>query len=290
MTGALLSAAVLIVGGLVAFTLAKHSATATSREGGGGPQATTDTAGSESAIRDHAAGWVAGQVSRAAVVSCDPAMCRLLMARGFPAGDLHALTPGTASPLGSDLIVATPAIRDQFGSRLSSTYSPAVIASFGSGDLRIDIRAIAPHGPSAFRAALQADVRARKASGAQLLDSNRITVSDTARGQLSVGQVDSRLLITIAGMAALHPVYIVAFGDSGPGAGPGSPLRSVDLSQGASRGESPANVRSLVAFLRAQNAPYHPARTEQVRLAGGLTVLRVEFAAPSPLGLLNPNA
>jgi len=285
----LVSVVVLIAGGLIAFAVAQHKAAVTPHDDGGNVPSVS-TPRSPEAIRNLAAAWVAGQVSRAAIVSCDPLMCRLLRARGVPASDLRALTRGRANPLGADVIVATAAVRGQLGGRLSSIYAPGVIASFGSGNLRIDIRTIAPHGAAAYRSALSADLRARKASGFQLLNSKRIVASVTASRQLSVGQVDSRLLITIAGMASVHPVYIVAFGDSGPGAGPGSPLRSVDLSQGASRGESPANVRSLVAFLRAQNAPYHPARTEQVRLAGGLTVLRVEFAAPSPLGLLNPNA
>src|SRR5215831_15358123 len=41
-----------------------------------------------------AATWVARQVSRDAVVGCDPSMCRSLQAHGFPAGSLLALLPG----------------------------------------------------------------------------------------------------------------------------------------------------------------------------------------------------
>jgi hypothetical protein len=36
------------------------------------------------AVRDQAASWVVQQVSRATIVSCDPAMCAALRARGFP--------------------------------------------------------------------------------------------------------------------------------------------------------------------------------------------------------------
>ena len=43
---------------------------------------------------------------------------------------------------------------------------------------------------------------------------------------------------------------------------------------------------SLASFLRAQLAPYRPARITEFRLPGGGSALRVEFAAPSPLGLL----
>jgi hypothetical protein len=43
-------------------------------------------------------------------------------------------------------------------------------------------------------------------------------------------------------------------------------------------------VRSMTAFLRG-HAPFRPLRVETVRLAGGHRVLRIEFAAPSPIGL-----
>ena len=219
-------------------------------------------------------------------------MCQALGARGIPDGDLLELRPGTTDPLGSDVLVATAAVRSQFGGRLSGVYAPAVIASFGSGNLRITIRAIAPDGAAAYRSALSADLLARKAAGAQLARNPRIVASPTARTQLAAGQVDSRLLVTIAGMAALAPVDVVTFGDSAPGAGPGSPLRSADLAEtgGAARTGSSASMPSMLAFLRAQRAPYLAAHVEIVRHPGGQTVLLIEFAAPSPLGLLSPHS
>jgi hypothetical protein len=44
-------------------------------------------------------------------------------------------------------------------------------------------------------------------------------------------------------------------------------------------------LQSMLAFLHA-SAPYPDAHGLPVRLAGGQTILRIEFAAPSPLGLL----
>jgi len=55
-----------------------------------------------------AATWVARQVSRDAVIGCDPGMCRLLRARGFPAGGLLVLGPG---PLGLRFCAALGVIR-----------------------------------------------------------------------------------------------------------------------------------------------------------------------------------
>jgi hypothetical protein len=270
---------ILITAGSVAFALSRHTAAATARSGYG--------LAAEAAIRNLAAAWVADQVSRDAIVSCDPAMCQALEAHGIADGGLLELRPGTTDPLGSDVIVATAAVRSQFGGRLSSVYAPAIIASFGSGNLRITIRAIAPGGAAEYRSLLSADLLARKASGAQVLRNPRIVTSSMARKQLAAGRVDSRLLTTIAVMAALQRVDIVAFGDSAPGAGAGSPLRSADLAEtGGARTGSAANMRSMLAFLRAQRTSYRAAHVEIVH-AGGRTVLLVEFAAPSPLGLLS---
>ena len=59
-----------------------------------------------------AAAWVVRQVSRDAVVGCDPGMCRLLRAHGFPAGGLLVLRPGTPGLRFCDVIVATPGRRE----------------------------------------------------------------------------------------------------------------------------------------------------------------------------------
>jgi hypothetical protein len=80
----------------------------------------------------------------------------------------------------------------------------------------------------------------------------------------------------------------VAFGDAGPGIGASSPLRSADLSATGGAPGASGYLRSMLAFLRAQRAPYVAAHAGTARLADGQTVLRVEFAAPSPLGLLGP--
>jgi hypothetical protein len=289
LAGALLSAAALIVAGSFALVLSGRAAAGHSQ--GGGARELPAAA----AARNLAATWVADQVSRTAIVSCDPAMCRTLEAHGFPARGVFELGPDTTSPLRSDIIVATPAIRAQFGSLLSSAYAPAVIASFGTGPLRTDIRQIAPHGAAAYWTAVDADLLNRKNSGAELLHSNRVTASGAARKQLAAGQIDSRLLLTIAGMAAVRPVAIVLFGSSAPGASPRLPLRLVEVteagegSHATSRSADPAFVRSMLGFLRIQHAPFLPLRIATVRTSLGQTVLRVEFAAPSPLGLLGPH-
>ena len=79
-------------------------------------------------------------------------------------------------------------------------------------------------------------------------------------------------------------------GPGAPGADPDLPLRFADLAESGRAHDhfarSPGYVRSMVSFLHAQRLPYRPAHVATVHLAGGATALRVEFPAPSPLGLL----
>ena len=103
------------------------------------------------AAASEAAAWIETQVSRSARVSCDPVMGRELAAHRIPAADLNVLRPGAASLLRSDVIIATAAVRREFGSRLSSGDAPVILASFGSGATRVDIRVIAPRGAAAYR-------------------------------------------------------------------------------------------------------------------------------------------
>ena len=262
---------------------------------GNSPSAGHDQAGNgalgvAATARGQAASWVASQVAANAIVACDPAMCSALQGKGIPASRLLVLASGNADPLGSDVVMATAAVRSQFGSRLASVYAPLVLSSFGQGSARIVIRAVAPDGAAAYLAALRADMLARAAAGQQLLRNPRLRASATARRQLAAGDVDARLLTTLATLAALHPIDVADFGGSGVNASAGVPLRSADISgaTGAAGTRSPASLGSLKAFLLAQRAPYLPAEMKVVRLATGQAVLRVEYTAPSPLGLLGP--
>ena len=137
--------------------------------------------GSAAVARAAAVAWVEEQVSRSAVVSCDPAMCLALRTGGFPATSLMPLGPAAASPLGSSVVVVTAALRNQFGPRLVTVYAPVVIASFGGGPARVDIRAYAAGSAAAYRTALAADLAARQAAGRRLLGSAHITASAAAR-------------------------------------------------------------------------------------------------------------
>jgi len=237
-------------------------------------------------VRRQAAAWVAQQVSADAVLACDPAMCGALQAAGVPDGRLLVLQPSQGDPLGSEVLIATAAVRSQFGTRLASVYAPVVLASFGSGADQIQVRVVAPDGAAAYRAAFAADVAARKSAGAAVLGNASIHIAPAVRGQIAAGHVDARLLLTIVTLAHSYPVQIISFGLPASGASPGVPLRSADIAGAApAHGHRSVSLQVLRAFLSAQRTPYRPSAVTTARL-GSRTVLDVEYPAPTPLGLL----
>jgi hypothetical protein len=242
--------------------------------------------------RAAAASWVAQQVSRTVKVSCDPAMCAALRARGFPPGELLALGSGSEVPVSSAVVVETPAVLSLFGSSLATAWAPAVLASFGSGSFLVTVRLIDSSGSAAYRIKLGADLADRKAAGAALIDDAQISVTQLASGQLTTGVVDSRLLLALAALAGHQPISIMQFGNPGPGPGGDVPLRFVDLSEDDQAGHlsSAAYVRSLRAYLSAVDVRFRPARMTTVVLRDGQAVLRIEVTAPSPLGVFGPQS
>jgi hypothetical protein len=233
-----------------------------------------------SASRQQAAAWVASQVGHDVIVACDPLMCGALQQHGFPAACLAPIELGAGDPLGSGIVVSTAAVRSQLGPRLTSVYAPQVIASFGTGQSLVQVLVTAPGGAAAYKASEIADIGARKAGGADLLRNGNINVSRAAISELTAGQVDTRLLITLAALAHRYPLDIRGFSDAGPGSAPGTPLRSVAVSTA-----SAADLSGMLGFLRAQQAPLLAQTAESH--AGQTTVLQIQFTAPSPLGLLS---
>jgi Tetratricopeptide repeat len=238
------------------------------------------------AVRAAAASWVAGQVSRSAVIGCDPAMCAALQQHGVPAGELLSLgSAGPPDPLASDVIIATAAVRSEFGTRLASVYAPLVIASFGTGTASIQVRAIAPDGAPAYARAMRSDLAGRRRLGADLLQNTNLLAPARAQTQLAAGNVDARLLATLATLADLQPLRVIAFSDAGPGADPAVPMRAAEIAA-ATPGDT-SWIASARAFLTAQQAPFRPSEVVPARLPGHRQALLVEYSGPSPMGLLS---
>ena len=204
-------------------------------------------------------------------------MCAALAARGFPERDLLELGPVSLDPRHSAVVVETAAVRALFGTSLDRAWAPAVLASFGSGSAGITVRVVASHGAVAYQTALIGDFAAGKAAAARLLAVRRISVAASARAQLIAGLVDLRLLSALTALSRHLPVSLAGFGNVGTGASAGVPFRFADLS---ATGQAAAKVRSVLSGL---NTAFRPVRTVPVVLPDGQAVLRVEFAAPSPL-------
>jgi hypothetical protein len=236
------------------------------------PAAGTGPAAPLAGVQSRAATWIAGQVSDGAIVACYPSMCAILQNHGVAAGRLLPLPSAATSALGADVLVTSgPA-----ASKLAGRYAPALIASFGSGGNRVEVRAIEPGGVSAYRAALRADLAARKAAGSQLLRNSHIQFTGPGAARLRAGEVDTRLLATLAMLASQYSFRVTALADAAPGA----PVLFREAAIiGISRG-----LPAALGMVRAQDPPYAPAHT----VVAGQSGLSIEFAVPSPLGLLSP--
>ena len=241
----------------------------------------------EAAVRGQAAAWVAQQVSPGVAVSCDQVMCAALEARGLPSRDLLVLGPLSPDPRSSAVVVETGAVRALFGTSLDRAWAPAVLASFGSGSAGITVRVVASHGAVAYQTAQAGDMAAAKAAGARLLADRRITVQTSARSQLTGGLVDLRLMSALTALSRHLPVSVVGFGNVGPGVSAGVPLRYADLSPASQAGglTQAGYAQSVRSALSGLDTSFRPVRTVPVVLPDGQAVLRVEFTAPSPLGM-----
>ncbi len=284
---------VLAVAGIIAVTLTGGSgtgvATATpsaSSRPSHGPALSPAEAQAAAAARAAAASWVAQQVTPGTIVACDAQMCANLEQAGLPAGQLLYLGVGTASPVDAAVLVATAAVRQEYGARLATGYAPGVLASFGTGSAQVTVRVVAPSGAAPYSAGLRADLAARQAAGRRLLHNPRLHPSGAARRVLAAGQADGRLLADFVALAAGHPLRVIDFGTGPAGLSPGQPVRTADIAPaGFGTVHKPDNLRLLARLLLAEPARYRPASLTRLRLAGGTAVLRLTFAAPSPFGL-----
>ncbi|MBO0817849.1 MAG: hypothetical protein J2P30_22180, partial [Actinobacteria bacterium] len=289
----LMLAAIIYLAGALTVTLTRGNPTGTrgntksdSATAPGTVPAGSHALAAVASARKQAATWVARQVNPDEVIGCDPVMCAALEAAHVQANRLLLLAPGQPDPLGSEILLDTATLRSQFGARLEAVYAPVSLAGFGSGVARVEIRFAAPDGARAYLAELARDVAARKAAGTEMLRNASIHASPAARRQLTAGQVDTRLLVTLVTLAHSYPVDIISFGANQRGASPGVPLRSAEIAGAPGPGSTPAvSALTLRSFVRSQQPPYRPSIVA-VTTASRRTVLRVGYPAPSLLGLL----
>jgi hypothetical protein len=218
-----------------------------------------------------AATWIASQASGSATIGCYPGLCTVLQDRGVAPGRLVFLSARAASPLGASLLVTSRTA----GGTLAARYAPALIASFGSGPDRVEVFAVEPGGTAAYRAALRTDLAARRSAGTQLLHDSRIRFTAADAGRLRAGEVDTRLLATLAVLASQYAFRVTSFGNAAPGA--------ALLFRGATVTGIGPGLPAALAMVQAQDVPYVPAHAAITH-----SKLSIEFGVPSPLGLLSP--
>jgi hypothetical protein len=233
-----------------------------------------------------AATWVSQQVASGTLVACDNQTCAALTAVGFPAAQQIQIQLNPETLANASVVVVTPAVRSYLSTNpsLGDYVTPAVLASFG----QVTIQMVDLDGAAAYQTALSQDVQARIAMGEQLLNSGYISASATATSELEAGDVDSRVLLVLQALCYQEPIDVLGFGDAGPGASPGIPLRGVQLAEFDPNAlvSRTAYLQVLQQVLNAQATFPAPQHAGVVPLGNGQNGVQIEYAAPSPFGLL----
>jgi hypothetical protein len=138
--------------------------------------------------------------------------------------------------------------------------SSVVLAVFGAGENRVEVRKILPEGPDqAARASAASghDPAAAAQAGAELARNRSVDLSPSARRALLAGKVDERIMATLVAVAADRPVSVMSFTSDPAEAGTGAPYRSVSL-----RARTDDDARAIRRLLADQVPPHRPADIE----------------------------
>jgi hypothetical protein len=232
-----------------------------------------------SANERSAAAWIAAQVAQGTPVGCDPDMCARLQSAGLPATQDAVLQAGSALPP-SAVVVGTPALRSDLGGALAAG-APETLASFGTGRAQVTVLVTPATTAAAFVSSGKQAFAASAAAGRALSHDANLHLSAAGRHVLISGQVDMRLLVLLQRLVAAHPVYLVSFGDTGPGATWPAQLRSVTIDGFAQGKHKASDLSATLKLLRRQRAPYRAA-VQEVATTGGMSLV-IQVPAPSPL-------
>ncbi|MGO8959581.1 MAG: hypothetical protein ACLQFR_19770 [Streptosporangiaceae bacterium] len=242
-------------------------------------------------VRD-AMAWMAAQVTTQVVIGCDPATCAQLEAAGFTTyvrltGQAALKQAATNQAIGVPgtiaLVVATPAVRAMYGAQVAAN-APAVLASFGTGPVAVQVRELTPGGSAAYPSVARRALAVRRKAGLSLIRNGQVHVHGPARLALTAGFVDQRLTWLLGRIAARYPVNVARFGDSGPHAGRSAPLRMAEIGgfvlwHGS---QHVGDLATIMKLLRAQPQPYLEELTV-IHLLGGTVMVKIVLRAPTPL-------
>ena len=211
-------------------------------------------------------GWITTQTGSGTVVVADALDRAELRAAGFPAARLR--TPSDPALAGELRLIA-----DRPGATVVPCPPGAVLAGTpnGSGGAPAVVC-------GALTPATNVEAKVRARLGTALTTNTALRLDETAATLLRDGNVDPRLMLTLAALTSAHRVGVAAF-PAVPLDAPEALRRVVVLS--SFDGTAPASSTLLKTWLAGQQAPFAPA---------GVTAdgpdLVLNYPVPSPTGLL----
>jgi hypothetical protein len=242
--------------------------------------------------------WLTENVPRDYRLVVDGALWVDLVEAGFPRENVvwfykldtdpavQTLAPGGWRDY--DYVVSTRSLRTfpgAFPQLNDAVKNSTVVAVFGEGSDRVEIRRVEPAGIAEAERRAELERAARTASGSELARNPRLSLDENARQMLTEGAADPRVLGLLGVLATSHDLAVTAQ-PGVPGEDPQvSLLRELRITALDGRpvtAGSPA-AAELVALIKAQVGPYAPA---EARVDNeGLTLV---YPAPAPYGLILP--
>ena len=223
-----------------------------------------------------ATAWVAEHVPRQERLLVDDALWVEVVEQGRDPETVVPLSAVLAAGTGSGAsppfawVVSTASVRDLAPTRppLAATLTGAVpAASFGRGEGRVEVLSLpgpvpaepAPAVEDLDGGAVPEDRSAAVAAGQQLLVNPAITTTENAAGALISGDVDERLLLLLATLAADHDLAVSDFPASAdcPVDGPLCSVRIAEVDGRPAVRGAPA-LEGLVAVVAAQSPQFRP--------------------------------
>lgn len=261
---------------------------------GQGGQPSTPAQGATQGAAQAAALWLAGQATQGGGVAVDPELYDELASSAQLASRLvPAPTAAAGGQLGARWVVAGPALRTGAapGSWAAQALaSSRVVAAFGDGDGRVEVRELEGTGPAdepvvplaageeptTSPPVTSAPPRATAtpadpAALAELQRNSRLDFSPRAREALGTQQVDLRLAALLVQLSVQQPLSVADL----PSNGGSEPLRAVVLDgvDGRAVGADPDALALLQRQLTAQDPAYRASVAQEG--AGATQVLRI---------------
>ncbi|MGZ4593487.1 MAG: hypothetical protein ACXV3C_06450 [Actinomycetes bacterium] len=223
--------------------------------------------------------WVAVNVRAGSTVVVPPSLAARVH---VAAPALHVQAYDGAPPAGADLVVVSRTPSHQLQALETRTFPLARLP----GDGRLEVRQVTDVGGAA---AWRNEVRRLADAGAQLAQNRRLDLPASDARALRAGEVDARLLITLAALAGEHTLQADLVAD--PAGVPGSVrYRQVRITRvdGVSVARNPKVAAPLDTFVRAQHATLVPVESRVRRTTSGPAFV-MRYPVPVPLGLIDGN-